>query len=271
MHKLLATLGVVMVTAGCGGPAVCRPTGGACATSFDCCGSTLCEGGVCGGATCKPSGASCSASSECCGTDTCNGGTCGGATCRSSGTSCSSSSECCGTNTCNGGYCGAAICGGVGETCVSSYDCCGTLVCSTGSTCRSSATCGGQGSSCYNSDDCCGSLYCTSSGTCSSGGSTSTMTVKLDDQCNNGEQVRYKFWDVTSNLVWPSRSSSYLASYGSTYTSRLLCTTGDQVCVGARQTTAGLYWGVDTDNSKSCSSCCYTCDNVTVTFPITCP
>lgn len=85
-----------------------------------------------------------------------------------------------------------------------------------------------------------------------------TITFNITDGCNNGISIQYKFYDETNNLVWPSASSYYYTTaYNATYTHNLLCNEGAKVCYGARNNTG--YWGVDLDNSKSCSDCCIQC------------
>ena len=48
----------------------------------------------------------------------------------------------------------------------------------------------------------------------------------------------------------------------------LTCTAGDRICYGARQ--GSSYWGVDIDNSKSCSNCCVFCADVSVSRNLVC-
>jgi hypothetical protein len=91
-----------------------------------------------------------------------------------------------------------------------------------------------------------------------------TITFNITDGCNNGISIDYKFYDETNNLVWPSATSYYYTSaLNATYTSNLTCINGANVCYGARTTVNGttIYWGVDLDNSKSCTNCCISCTN----------
>jgi hypothetical protein len=90
------------------------------------------------------------------------------------------------------------------------------------------------------------------------------ISFNITDGCNNGISIDYKFYDETNNLVWPSASSFYFTSaLNATYSSNLSCESGANVCYGARSTVNGsqVYWGVDLDNSKSCTNCCITCVN----------
>lgn len=86
----------------------------------------------------------------------------------------------------------------------------------------------------------------------------STITFEIEDGCNNGVSIWYKFYDFANNLVWPSSTTHYYTEYyGASYTHNLSCRTGGSVCYGARSST--YYWGVDYDGSKSCTNCCITC------------
>lgn len=91
-----------------------------------------------------------------------------------------------------------------------------------------------------------------------------SITFNITDSCNNGISIDYKFYDETNNLVWPSATTYYYTSaLGATYNSNLSCISGANVCYGARTTVGGstVYWGVDLDNSKSCTDCCIFCSN----------
>lgn len=88
----------------------------------------------------------------------------------------------------------------------------------------------------------------------------STITFTITDGCNNGVQIRYKFYDFANNLVWPTSTTHYFTeAFNSSYTHNLSCRTGANICYGARSAT--FYWGVDVDGSKSCPDCCITCQS----------
>jgi len=88
----------------------------------------------------------------------------------------------------------------------------------------------------------------------------STITFTITDGCNNGVPIDYKFYDVTNNLVWPTSTTHYATqAYNATYNHDLSCNTGAKVCYGARSAT--YYWGVDVDDSKSCTDCCIFCQS----------
>ena len=91
-----------------------------------------------------------------------------------------------------------------------------------------------------------------------------TINFTITDGCNNGVSINYKFYDETNNLVWPSSTTYYYTTaLNASYSSNLSCLEGANVCYGARSTLNGgqIYWGVDLDNSKSCTNCCITCVN----------
>ena len=96
-----------------------------------------------------------------------------------------------------------------------------------------------------------------------SGGRKSTLDFSITDSCNDGQAIRYRFFedagDISqSSAAWPSWDRAYVAEvYGETYISRLACTPGYKVCFGAR--TGNGYWGVDIDANESCESCCTRC------------
>lgn len=90
--------------------------------------------------------------------------------------------------------------------------------------------------------------------------SQTTITLGIKDSCYDGYRIEWRYFDVTNNLVWPSSSQVYYNQYeGQLYTNNLLCNVGAKICYGAR--TGNKYWGIDIDGSKSCSSCCVTCQS----------
>lgn len=85
-----------------------------------------------------------------------------------------------------------------------------------------------------------------------------TITFTIEDACNNGIRINYKFYDFTNNLVWPSSTTHYYTQYyGARYTHNLSCRVGASVCYGGRS--GNIYWGVDVDGSKYCDACCISC------------
>ncbi|HME56863.1 MAG TPA: hypothetical protein VKF63_00885 [Terracidiphilus sp.] len=102
--------------------------------------------------------------------------------------------------------------------------------------------------------------------------STSALTFQINDACNDGYTVFYKFFDETDSLVWPSSTQAYTIQYGETYTSNLSCNTGAKICYGASDdgNDAIGYWGVGSSNLESCTNCCYTCANTQVDVQLDC-
>lgn len=97
----------------------------------------------------------------------------------------------------------------------------------------------------------------------------STLRWTITDGCNNGISIRYKFYDVDNNLVWPSSTTYWYTEYfGATYSHNLTCRTGAKICFGARAATT--YWGVDLDGTQSCATCCTTCRDASVADRLTC-
>jgi hypothetical protein len=95
-----------------------------------------------------------------------------------------------------------------------------------------------------------------------------TMTWVFKDSCNDGSQLKFKFYDFAENLVWPSSSQYYYMNYNNTVQQTLNCPTGDQICYGAES--ASGYWGVGLYGDQGCSGCCYTCDGGTYRITFTC-
>ncbi|HSQ62489.1 MAG TPA: hypothetical protein VLM85_04720 [Polyangiaceae bacterium] len=115
-------------------PPACKPLGGSCNVTSDCCDST-CVGGVCTAAPpCTPDYVTCSTSSKCC-SQICDAtGYCAPSSpppppCEPDGAPCGSSSQCC-SQLCGGGYCGGVQppqCQPDGYACVSAGECCSNV------------------------------------------------------------------------------------------------------------------------------------------------
>ena len=99
-----------------------------------------------------------------------------------------------------------------------------------------------------------------------SSGGGGTLEWRITDECNDGRNIQYRFFEDASDIdrqsaAWPSWDRVYETRYyGETYTSRLDCTPGYKVCLGARSPGRNSYWGVDIDASEEgCAACCTTC------------
>jgi hypothetical protein len=100
---------------------------------------------------------------------------------------------------------------------------------------------------------------------------TQTGSIKwtIGDQCNNGEQISYKYFDRANNLVWPSSTTHYVINYNQNFSNSLSCVPGAQVCIGADS--VSYSWGVGISGTSGCSSCCGTCDGQTYSYNFGCP
>lgn len=90
---------------------------------------------------------------------------------------------------------------------------------------------------------------------------TGTISWRIGNQCNNGEGIRYKYFDRAAGLVHPGPTSYYAIDYGETFTNTFSCVPGNQVCLGARSDSGTLSWGVGYSGTGGCTNCCGTCGN----------
>ena len=96
--------------------------------------------------------------------------------------------------------------------------------------------------------------------------STGIVEFTLEDRCNDGDRIEYRFFQFTDSeggaeitMIWPSEDEYYyMPDYGTGYTSRLTCSSGQLVCFGAREGARG-YYGVGFDGDQGCESCCLWC------------
>jgi hypothetical protein len=86
----------------------------------------------------------------------------------------------------------------------------------------------------------------------------------VQDDCNDGISIQYRFFDVTNNLWWPSSDKVYTTSqYQIPNTHELSCSANANICFGATTYTASptVYWGLGINNDQvtniatSCVSC----------------
>jgi hypothetical protein len=98
-----------------------------------------------------------------------------------------------------------------------------------------------------------------------------TMGWTISDQCNNGMEVDYKFFDHANNWVWPSPTTHYYVTYGQSGVAvSLKCFAGAQVCLGAESSDGSVYWGVGFSGTSGCTGCCGTCDGQTYPYAFGC-
>ena len=109
--------------------------------------------------------------------------------------------------------------------------------------------------------------------------SGSDIELTVVDQCPDGEDIQYRFFEFVSRSstrpagVWPGGDRVYVTrGYSLRTTSRLRCTAGRLVCYGGEsRTTQRIYWGIGIDGDKSCSQCCVTCrSGVNTGWSLTC-
>lgn len=99
--------------------------------------------------------------------------------------------------------------------------------------------------------------------------STSEIALTLVDQCPDGEDIQYRYFEFTAASstspvgVWPGSGRVYVTrGYSLRNTSRFRCNTGRLVCYGGEsRDTQQYYWGVGIDGDESCSRCCVTCSS----------
>lgn len=98
-----------------------------------------------------------------------------------------------------------------------------------------------------------------------------SMTWVIYDSCPGREPIRFRFFDITNNLVWPGPNRFYYTKkYGEGYTQQLNCERGAKICYGAWQTDAQGYWGAGEDGAESCQDCCAICDGDRYVKKLTC-
>jgi len=86
----------------------------------------------------------------------------------------------------------------------------------------------------------------------------------VQDDCNDGISIQYRFFDLTNNLWWPSNEQVYTTNqYKIPNTHDLSCSPNSNICFGATTYTASptVFWGLGINNdqvtniSTSCVSC----------------
>jgi hypothetical protein len=99
---------------------------------------------------------------------------------------------------------------------------------------------------------------------------TAVLTWDVTNDCLNGEDVSFRFFDITAGLVWPDNTTAYDIVGGTATQSSLLCLKGDIICFGGDQPTHGNQFGVGIQGNLQCPNCCYACDDVIAQTDIVC-
>jgi hypothetical protein len=200
--------------------------------------------------------------------------------CRAAAQACAVTADCCASLICTNSICVAPpTCRGVNAACAVTADCCSSLACLSNK-CQTpppadvcgDTVCSGN----ETSTSCCRDCGCPGGSTCNGTSCVSvglsSMTWTLSDACIDGENVQVRYFDATNLGFWPPDPTQvYLIPDGTTASKTLACTTGAKICFGANEPGHGLYWGLDIDASKSCTSCCFTCSDTTVNAgPLVC-
>ena len=112
----------------------------------------------------------------------------------------------------------------------------------------------------------------TPAGPTDAGQGKSSMKWEVTDGCKDGRGIQLRFFDRTYGGVWPGWSEVYVILSGETRQGTLSCTTGANICYGAKTDpeTSGS-WGLDLNTGTgSRATCCNTCKDTTVTRRLTC-
>jgi hypothetical protein len=119
---------------------------------------------------------------------------------------------------------------------------------------------------------CCTDCGCAPSLTCVQNTCYATLTWSVVDQCAR-DVINYRFFDETANLLYDNAGQPWSVTNGNTDTRSLYCTPGDNICFGGQEATLLGYWGVDVDNTQTCTNCCVTCSTASVNplGQLTCP
>ncbi len=99
--------------------------------------------------------------------------------------------------------------------------------------------------------------------------SRSEVLWTLSDQCADGENIQFRFFQYvrgvySPNRVWPSASGRVYVTdgFGREDFTRLPCASGQQICYGATPRSSrrlSTYWGRGIDGEQTCTGCCATC------------
>jgi hypothetical protein len=99
-----------------------------------------------------------------------------------------------------------------------------------------------------------------------------SLSWTLGDQCNNGDEIDYRFFDTVNNMQWPAdRTLVYYMVYGQSFKTTVSCVPGALVCYGAASGNGSRTWGIGLSGTGGCTSCCGRCDGSSYSVNLTCP
>lgn len=268
-------------------PAACRPIGQSCGPSESCCEELTCTGGSCQMRTPSPphgddagvpdgGGGRGDAGAPICGNKMCEPG--------------ESAETCCVDCACPSGYsCNAKSCVRDGSTCGNTLcelgetqtSCCVDCGCPSGMTCSGGSCQGPPPEVCGNGrcgagetpDNCCADCGCPTGLACERAKCRVPGTSDLLWTVNSSvysQNIDYRFFDQTRNLVWPGPTTYWSISGGGSATWRLTCYTGDNICFGGTgHSVTTRYWGVGLNGDKYCANCCMKCTDGATSITLT--
>ena len=107
-----------------------------------------------------------------------------------------------------------------------------------------------------------------------------TIELSITDACNDGRDIRYRFFEYTSSTSrryigsWPGGTLFYETAGLNQESAHLLACASERwgVCFGAEPESGGGYWGVGIDGEHpDCIGCCVTCrPNASRSWRLTC-
>ena len=96
---------------------------------------------------------------------------------------------------------------------------------------------------------------------------TNSVKFVVQDNCNDGISIQYRFFDLTNNLWWPSSDRVYTTSqYKIPNTHDLSCSPNAKICFGATTYTSSptAYWGlgINKDQETYLDTSCVSCGSI---------
>jgi hypothetical protein len=99
-----------------------------------------------------------------------------------------------------------------------------------------------------------------------------SVSWTLGDQCNDGDEIDYRFFDTANNMQWPTDPTLvYYMFNGQSFKTTMSCIPGALVCYGAASGSRTHTWGVGLSGTGGCSSCCGQCNGSSYSVNLTCP